>query len=938
MVRFVTVFLLSFLIGISASANQITEQQARQIAAKYADIDVNANPQRMKAAGNRQEAAAYYAFNIGDNEGFVIVSGDDSLTELVGYSDSGSFDSENIPDNMRSWLQTYSGYVKSVQSSGCKTDRKEIKRAAPVVKPLISTMWGQGDPFNMLAPEYSYGKHCVAGCVATAMAQLLNYYEWPDCGAGSHGYTHDVYGELYVDFSQSEYDWENMLDDYYPYTVAQAEAVAKLVYDCGISVEMNYGEGASGAPVRNITPALIEYFKYYSDTHYRDNISSDDFMRIVFDELDNGHPILFGGETLEVGHIFVVDGYDSNGFVHVNWGWEGYFDGYFNVNYMAPYEDHAYNYYQYVITARPNTTGVLPDREQLRLGYYSYEQSEYGVLMDDAGFAQDDMQPVALMNVMNYDIADFKGEINVGLFDENDLLVKPISSPVPLELPHGYYWDEPIEFIADFRDVPDGHYKVCGISREESLDNEYEWIKFESRFFVEVEITDGYVAINPQESSLTLNRPVEKQGKIYMNSSAKFAVSIHNDSEITVNGQINYEVRRERDGAVLYAASLQAIIYDDNDYEMVLEVPINSDDFNKSDSYVFAVTGLQPKYGDLFVFDPEMSECAFTIDEGFQQKILVLDYLRISELNFKKTERQTMTLEAAASMDSGYAGRISVAVCDDDNLLTVSDDAEMVETEYGWFGNIKVNSPDMSGLADGLYSLIPVSCQSGAAEWVPFDYSLRIYLEIEGDDVTVFSLSQDDEVSMDGEEIEVGDIANLKLPLHNSSRFDANGELCYLVSDAEEGDVLFVGYADVDVRANSSADIALDFTLDPNLFENGKAYEVFLSWYLSYTDYDYVLSSAYPNFVFTIGSSGIDDIETDRLSVYPNPTSNYITVDCDERINRVAIFSASGQLVKSVAGTDAEGSIHVGDLPIGYYIVAVETESGATVRRQILKR
>ena len=187
-------------VGVTANAGQITEQQALQIAAKYADIDTKTYPQRMKAAGKQEKAAAYYAFNIGDNDGFVIVSGDDSLTELVGYSDSGSFDSDNIPDNLHSWLQTYSDYVASVQNGESKAKRQQLgKVTTVVVRPFVTTEWNQGEPYNRLTPILQGNTHCATGCVATAMAQVMKYYEWPERGTGSNKYQHSVFGTLSMD-------------------------------------------------------------------------------------------------------------------------------------------------------------------------------------------------------------------------------------------------------------------------------------------------------------------------------------------------------------------------------------------------------------------------------------------------------------------------------------------------------------------------------------------------------------------------------------------------------------------------------------------------------------------------------------------------------------------------------------------------------------------
>ena len=226
---------------------------------------------------------------IGDNEGFVIVSGDDSLTELVGYSDSGSFEPENMPDNMRSWLQSYSDYVKSVQDGETRPTRRELSDVTTVVvRPFVTTAWNQSEPFNLMAPVDN-NVRCVTGCVATAMAQVMKYYEWPERGEGSHSYTDSSGHSLSADFSQSVYDWGNMLDEYNSYydqnmnivneyNDVQADAVAKLMLDCGISVDMDYTLYSSGAVTANVATALEQYFNYTADLFYRDNMPSEDFL------------------------------------------------------------------------------------------------------------------------------------------------------------------------------------------------------------------------------------------------------------------------------------------------------------------------------------------------------------------------------------------------------------------------------------------------------------------------------------------------------------------------------------------------------------------------------------------------------------------------------------------------------------------------------------
>ena len=957
------------IVGVTANAGQITEQQALQIAAKYADIDTKTYPQRMKAAGKQEKAAAYYAFNIGDNDGFVIVSGDDSLTELVGYSDSGSFDSDNIPDNMHSWLQTYSDYVASVQNGESKAKRQQLgKVTTVVVRPFVTTEWNQGEPYNRLTPILQGNTHCATGCVATAMAQVMKYYEWPERGTGSNKYQHSVFGTLSMDFSQSVYDWDNMLDiysSYYDgsnnlvpeYNDEQAGAVAKLMYDCGISVNMNYWE-SSGASTSRITYAFENYFNYDSETFYRDNMTSEKFMTTLLAELDERRPALICGTGLGGAHAFVADGYDSNNFVHINWGWGGISDGYFNINYLDPDNlgtgggSGAFKWTQTFTTAYPNRTGLTPEREQLRLDYMSQDDYAYGVFINNTDFSKNDRQTVSLSNVHNPNGEAYSGEISIAAFNENGAMtIIGTRSQFISGFPSGtYYPGETFNILSDFSSLEDGEYEICGISKDDAPVSDFDWVKFNSSLSIKIFVGNGRVTVFPTEYSLSLTKAIEKPERIYMNTTTVFTASFLNGSSAVADGTIDYAIKRLSDNYTVYSISVPAIIYDYNDYSDAVEIPIQSDVFSYDEEYSFIITGFTLKSGETIPVESEFGQCTFTIEEGTPQRRLTFydngpgnAGISLNTDVFEKSESQDVNFNNIVNYESeAWQGYFSTEILDSEGEAVILPYASTVILLEGLsYGSTTVKdfSPDMGELPDGLYTIIPVSQELNNSEWVRFDHPSKIDIEIKGDYAYVrhyeYSISQESEITAAGE-LTSGGTGVFNVEMRNNSEEEAVGDLSYEIRKQADGSLAYEGTVRVGLPAYTTSTVSIEQPLTEDIFSEG-AYTIAITGYLSATHTDFSYSSAFQPSAFLIGTSGADAIEAANVTVYPNPAKDFITVDCGEGISSVTIFSASGQLVKSIGGADAGGSIHIGNLPAGYYIVAVDTESGTTVRKQILK-
>ncbi len=273
----------------------------------------------------------FYIFNFSD--GYIITSADDKFPTILGYSDSGQFDPDKVPVNMKNWLDGYANemiHYLPLLPDGFGTSHQTLKVKREPIAPLLTTKWNQDSPYNLLCPMDKYGR-AVTGCVATAYAQIMNYHEWPAKPVGSANG---------VDFSNTTYNWRQMIDEYTNgnYTGTQANAVATLMRQCGAAVNMQYSSWSSGAYSTDVQVALPKYFKYASDLQcvWKDYTPQTEWATMIYSELSAKRPVYYSGASTQGGHAFVCDGYSENEYFHFNWGWGGYEDGYFLLTALNP--------------------------------------------------------------------------------------------------------------------------------------------------------------------------------------------------------------------------------------------------------------------------------------------------------------------------------------------------------------------------------------------------------------------------------------------------------------------------------------------------------------------------------------------------------------------------------------------------------------------------
>ena len=355
--RILTLMMLLMMATLAVKANPVDMRTVREVAMRFMNANTRTplrsvdDLQLVTTYGIDRGDAAFHVFNTPN--GFVIVSADDYATPILGYSDEGQFDVNDVPVQLQDYLhdfveQIQYGIENHVEADEQITRQWELVRTVgrlnenrdgEVVEPLVSALWGQGCYYNDMCPEDPEGPcdHVLTGCVATAMGMILYYWGYPVQGTGSHIYTPmpyptTQYPEQSVNFGETIYDWANM-PDHLTDTSTQTEiaAVASLLWHCGVAVDMNYSPYGSGA--EGHFTALIDYFGFSDDMHWEARQDDETWMSMLKADLDHGCPIFYTGyRWANSGHAFVCDGYDVNDRFHFNWGWGGSSNGYFALN------------------------------------------------------------------------------------------------------------------------------------------------------------------------------------------------------------------------------------------------------------------------------------------------------------------------------------------------------------------------------------------------------------------------------------------------------------------------------------------------------------------------------------------------------------------------------------------------------------------------------
>lgn len=550
-----------------------TPQQALEIARTFVRSHVNMkhiDTKELKLINGqsiqtRAMYPAYYIINTGNDNGFVIISGDDCAREVLAYSDKGSLDQEHLPANVKYWLDFYATEIERMNTNGSSVENLAEVRGlatrtvAPVITPLLDKIeWDQGNPYNLDCPEEK-GELTVTGCAATALAMVMKYYEYPEHGTGSYSYTTATLKKtLSVNFGEANYKWNLMLPQYTStVTDEQKKAVAELMLHCGVAMDMDYNlsaAGGSGAGIFKQYNALIKYFEYNPNIYFegRDYNSEGRWKNLIQKELLAGRPVLYSGQSSGGGHAFVLDGCDGNDLYHFNWGWSGYANGYYSLSALNPGSggtgsgSGAYNDMQYImLLVQPETTGEIISGFTLE-GNMDATKNQ---------FERNESVSVKFTKIWNTS-TPMSGVIGLALY-QRDEFITFLTEPTSVQgIDIGSGWSS-ITFSGVIpATVPNGNYQLYFVSQKDGEETPTMLRGLEDiSTCYNIEVTDNSILLDKPSGNYELSQlaPAELIGEAVEGEDITFTLQIDNKG---MKYEDDFAIYIRKNGALLPSARI----------------------------------------------------------------------------------------------------------------------------------------------------------------------------------------------------------------------------------------------------------------------------------------------------------------------------------------------------------------------------------------------
>lgn len=952
MKRYNLLWILSLLSFLYVGARPITKSAAENIARGFMSKRCSKSaslaclPHKSAVKGSSGDVAPYYIFNIGNREGFVIVSGDDNAEPVLGYSDRGELDLDNMPANMVEWLRLNELYVENCakrESSIVGTSR--TGSGTVVVEPLLGDiMWGQDFPFNEMCPTYYSGGqdlHYYVGCVATAATQIMRYYRYPQQGTGSKSYVFK--GQtLSADFGNTTYDWDNMLA-FYPsdgVSQEQIDAAATLAYHFGVSVEMEYAENGSGALSMLVPHALKTYFGYDKATtmRRRNFYSATEWLELIKHELDNNRPVYYGATSDSGlgGHAFVCDGYDSEGYVHINWGWYGMSNGYFLVNHLNPDDlgegggTGGYNTDQEIITGIQPSTGGTTDFDRPLYGLLSLKCSDYG-----SDFT-------LMSSVNNYDVTPFDGQIAAVVTRDGQIIdiLKTDGESTHID---GFANSMSGLYFLTMRDIPttvsegiaDGACEVR-LAFKEADEDRWQFLRHENRErgYVAANIVDGVLDLDEDAApvpDVTVVGQIQNDGDIFAGGSALFSVTLQNNSSNFNLKNVVVRFRSKDDASKVWDYENTVNIYDGSTESVKLLVNL-ADDMPSGDY-------------DIILFEKGYPDNPFVQTTPEVASLTVLPAVSVPVM------RQTQNLGLVIGATDGLVRQ------GDDIMLKVT------ARNYGAAGNVSVilwmenmDNPEQTYL----FLQGNVTVDKGKEVTVPLfrklpvdpgTYRLKLtYLTDDGNetpdvnaagfDNTLTVHENNKDIMLEAVSLDMPDVlyteekSPCKIVLRAPETFSGTVYLRLRQYTNTNGEI--VSMSSVKMEAGETKEIAFDYKprVEPERYmllveaKQGGVTGTVASYH-----------NCYKLVEVKSGTSGISsvDAQNDNANVYYKDGRVYVDVADGSTLLKTELIAANGALVTSCDKASMTGGWFAADVQSGVYMVKVTTDKGVSVRKIMIK-
>lgn len=505
-----------------------------------------ARPLAAKGRGVAAKNAYYYIYNNTEEGGFVIISGDDATEEILGYSESGTFDVNDIPENMQELLDYYQEEIAFARANNLRRAKAattdEVDNVArQVIPPLVPSTWGQDAPYNQLCFTTT-DKQAVTGCVATAMAQIMYSHKWPQ-EATQEIPAYSTYDAL----PAIAFDWQHMTDTYGSgNSDAENLAVAQLMEYCGHAVSMSYGTGSSGASTADAATAFKTYFGYGSSvcSINRNCFNTEEWDEIAYNELYNGRPIIYSGNSRAGGHAFICDGYDGYGLFHINWGWDGSWNGYYRLQSLFPQYSGSfsrmlntggYNRSQSMVLGITPTdeivspfTDIVPVTRARIEGFSFSGSNEIDYVKGSSSFYNIKLK----MNITAGSPDPFS--YGIGLYKDGEK-IQSMTVYSAYSITDGYTYTITFNIWGMGSNLDDGTYQIKSISKLASSDTWQESVNADNAF-VEVVIADGKATFTAYDNATGIG--ITDVSRVHHSSTNFLRTTFVNTSECDYQGNV----------------------------------------------------------------------------------------------------------------------------------------------------------------------------------------------------------------------------------------------------------------------------------------------------------------------------------------------------------------------------------------------------------------
>lgn len=452
--HFTLLLLVALLCNSGVWAARISEQQALQHAVNFLqgkNIRQSAVPRLLKSKAQMSQKCNYFVFNSEEQDsGFVIVAADDRVPVILGYALRGTFNVSTVPSNLRWLLDYYDSCIGGLPDESAEASVSSNSAQRADISPLITTQWGQGSPYNALCPKFQ-GETCKTGCVATSMAQIINFHRWPQAQTSSvDAYVSSSYQISMPELPPTQFNWEDMTET----------EVARLMLYCGQSVRMDYGPQESRTNPDQAVMALTKVFGYSRSTSfiYREDYDEDEWEDIIYQELSEGRPLVYNGSSSEGAASFIVSGYKDQLF-HMNWGWSGDYDGYYALTGLTPTNNVDNGAYQTAFVGIQPSAGTM-DSDRPKVVVKDIYASTNTLIRSDV--SEDFTPRFSIISSVVSDLdADATMQLGLGVYNNNGLIL------VLDSISHTFCSDEACvhDYYVHLSSLPIGDYTIKAIYR-----------------------------------------------------------------------------------------------------------------------------------------------------------------------------------------------------------------------------------------------------------------------------------------------------------------------------------------------------------------------------------------------------------------------------------------------------------------------------------------